>query len=108
MSLLGMAKRAQSTTTAARSRDAPSPSRAKAKASAGPAASAASAATDRRLLREPFFLAERHEVRVDDYNDVDWTLREDWTEELRLREVRNCLIRDQLRAGKTVAHRSSG
>ena len=59
-------------------------------------------------MREPFRLPERHEVRVGDYHDLDWTIRPDWTEEVRLREVRNELIRDQLKAGKTVAYRSSG
>ena len=43
-----------------------------------------------------------------DYLDVDWTLKQDWTEELRLREVRNELAKTQLQAGKTVAYRSSG
>ena len=59
-------------------------------------------------MREPYFLPERHEVRVGDYNDLDWTIREDWTEEVRLREVRNELIMDKLREGKTVCCRSSG
>ena len=59
-------------------------------------------------MREPYFLPERHEVRVGDNNDLGWTIREDWTEEVRLREVRNELIMDKLREGKTVCYRSSG
>ena len=40
--------------------------------------------------------------------DTDWALHEDWIEEQRLREVRNELIRDQLKEGKTAAYRQSG
>ena len=43
-----------------------------------------------------------------DEHDVDWTLNRDWSEELRLREVRNELIKTQSQEGKTVAYRSSG
>ena len=44
-----------------------------------------------------------------DFRDVDWTLRPNcWDEEVRLREVRNELIKAQLKKGKTVAYRSSG
>ena len=57
----------------------------------------------------PYFLPEAHEVRVGDFRDVDWTLRpNDWDAEMRLRTKRNKLIMDQLKAGKSVAYRSSG
>ena len=56
----------------------------------------------------PYFILQSHEVRVGDELDTDWTLSRDWTEEQRLREERNQLIKAQLIAGKTVAYRSSG
>ena len=40
-----------------------------------------------------------------DCRDVDWTLRQDWEEEYRRREVRNDLMREQLLADKTVGTR---
>ena len=41
--------------------------------------------------------------------DVDWTLVPDnWQMELRLREVRNKLLKEKLLAGETVCYRSSG
>ena len=56
----------------------------------------------------PYFVQEPHEVQVGDHLDVDWTLHWDWAEEERRREVRNQLIMEKLKAGKTVAYRSSG
>ena len=56
----------------------------------------------------PFFVQEAHEVRVGNELDTDWTLSADWSEEMKLREERNLLIKAQLIAGKTVAYRSSG
>ena len=38
----------------------------------------------------------------------DWTLHEDWEKELRLREARNRLIRENFDNGKTVFYKSSG
>ena len=41
--------------------------------------------------------------------DVDWTLcPDDWAKELRLREVRNEMIKKQLQLGRPVIYRSSG
>ena len=41
--------------------------------------------------------------------DVDWTLCPgDWPMELRLREVRNKLLKEQLLLGETVCYRSGG
>ena len=41
--------------------------------------------------------------------DVDWTLcPEDWGMELRLREVRNEMLKEQLQLGRPVIYRSSG
>ena len=41
--------------------------------------------------------------------DVDWTVcPEDWSEELRLRELRNEMIKEQLQLGRPVIYRSSG
>ena len=37
-----------------------------------------------------------HEVHLGDELDVDWTLNWDWSEEMRLREKRNRLIKAQL------------
>ena len=56
----------------------------------------------------PYFVQEAHEVQVGNEWDIDWTLKADWTEELRLREKRNQLIKQQLQAGRTVAYRQSG
>ena len=56
----------------------------------------------------PYFIQEAHEVRAGDELDTDWTLHADWTEERRLRDVRNELIKAQLLDGKTVAYRQSG
>ena len=40
---------------------------------------------------------------------MDWTLcPEDWSKELRLRAVRNEMIKEQLQLGKPVLYRSSG
>ena len=38
----------------------------------------------------------------------DWTLHEDWEKELRLREARNRLIRENFDNGKTVFYKSAG
>ena len=55
----------------------------------------------------PFVLEGEHEVRPE--LDVDWTLcPEDWEKELRLRKVRNELIKEKLLDGKSVCFRSSG
>ena len=56
----------------------------------------------------PHFILQAHEVRPGDELDTDWTLHADWTQERRLREVRNELIKAQLQEGKTVAYRQSG
>ena len=60
----------------------------------------------------PFVLEVSHEVRPESYPrslDVDWTLcPEDWGKELRLRQQRNEMIKEQLQAGKSVCFRSSG
>ena len=40
--------------------------------------------------------------------DVDWTLHSDWGIELKRREERNVLIKDQLQSGRPVCYRSSG
>ena len=56
----------------------------------------------------PHFILQAHEVRVGDELDTDWTTHADWSEEQRLRDVRNELIRAQLQEGKTVAYRQSG
>ena len=75
----------------------------------GPKAKAASAKPPPRPARDvPHFVLQAHEVRVGDELDTDWTKSADWSEELRLREERNQLIKAQLRAGKTVAYRQSG
>ena len=55
----------------------------------------------------PFVINHPHEVTPD--LDVDWTLcPHDWLLELRLREVRNCLIKEELLNHKPVTFRSSG
>ena len=55
----------------------------------------------------PFVLNWSHEITPE--LDVDWTLcPEDWAKELRLREVRNEMIKAQLQLGKPVIYRSSG
>ena len=55
----------------------------------------------------PFVLEGPHEVKPE--LDVDWTrCPEDWEQELRLRKVRNEMIKEKLLAGKTVCFRSSG
>ena len=75
----------------------------------GPKAKAVSAKPPPRPARDvPHFVLQAHEVRVGDELDTDWTKSADWSEELRLREERNQLIKAQLRAGKTVAYRQSG
>ena len=40
--------------------------------------------------------------------EVDWTVVSDWDEEQRLRFVRNCMVRDMLKSGRSVQFRSSG
>ena len=55
---------------------------------------------------QPYELEDAHEVRPEP--DVDWTLSADWMTELRLREVRNNQIKQQLQAGLNVCYRSSG
>ena len=55
----------------------------------------------------PYVLNYKHEVSPE--LDLDWTrCPEDWPKELRLREVRNGLIKDTLLSGKPVLYRSSG
>jgi hypothetical protein len=55
----------------------------------------------------PFVLEGPHEARPE--LDIDWTLcPEDFAKELRLRTVRNTLIKDNLLAGHHVCYRSSG
>ena len=57
----------------------------------------------------PKVMFEAHEVHPDD--DKDWTIppdSNDWSEEWRLREERNVMIMNKLKAGKTVQYRSSG
>ena len=57
--------------------------------------------------RPPFVLSWSHEITPE--LDVDWTLcPEDSGKELRLREERNVLIKEQLQLGKPVIYRSSG
>ena len=40
--------------------------------------------------------------------EMDWTLSDAWPQELRLREVRNQLLKENLLNGKSVIYRSSG
>ena len=55
----------------------------------------------------PFVLNWSYEITPE--LDVDWTLcPEDWAKELRLRAVRNGMIKEQLQLGKPVIYRSSG
>ena len=55
----------------------------------------------------PFVLNWAHEITPE--LDVDWTLcPEDVAKELRLRAVRNEMIKEQLQLGKPVIYRSSG
>ena len=55
----------------------------------------------------PHVLNWSHEITPE--LDVDWTLcPEDSAKELRLREERNVLIKEQLQLGKPVIYRSSG
>ena len=56
--------------------------------------------------RPPFVLNWSHEITPE--LDVDWTLSDDWAKELRLREVRNEMIKKQLQLGRPVIYRSSG
>ena len=55
----------------------------------------------------PYVLSSPHEAVGTKY-DVDWTLNKDWDLELRLREERNKLIKEQLVGGSSVCYRSSG
>ena len=55
----------------------------------------------------PLVLNCSHEITPE--LDVDWTLcPEDWARELRLRAMRNEMIKEQLQLGKPVIYRSSG
>ena len=55
----------------------------------------------------PFVLNWPHEITPE--LDVDWTLcPDDYEKELRLREVRNQMLKEQLQKGKPVIYRSSG
>ena len=56
----------------------------------------------------PFFVEAAHEVNPGGELDYDWTLCSDWGRELRLREIRNHIIKDKLEMGSTVAFRQSG
>ena len=72
-----------------------------------PAASAFANIPPKPERLPPFVLTGPHEARPE--LDVDWTLcPEDWAKELRLRQVRNELLKDQLLAGRHVCYRSSG
>ena len=55
----------------------------------------------------PYVLNFAHEITPE--LDVDWTrCPDDWERELRLRKVRNELLKENLQAGKPVIYRSSG
>ena len=55
----------------------------------------------------PFLLKDEHEVTP--ALDVDWTLcPEDWAKEIRLRHLRNCMIKEALLEGHSIKYRSSG
>ena len=57
----------------------------------------------------PFFIQEAHEVNPGNDLDYDWTLRpEDKEKEMRLREIRNRMIKELLLDGKNIAYRQSG
>ena len=57
----------------------------------------------------PFFIQEAHEVNPGNDLDYDWTLRpEDKEKEMRLREIRNRMIKELLLEGKSIAYRQSG
>ena len=57
----------------------------------------------------PYFVHEIHEVNSENYQD--WTVSNaggDWEKELRLRYIRNLMIKEQLLEGRTAAWRQSG
>jgi hypothetical protein len=56
----------------------------------------------------PFVLEGRHETAQAPLLDVDWTLCEDRGEEMKRRKMRNEMIKDKLKAGRSVCYRSSG
>jgi hypothetical protein len=56
----------------------------------------------------PFVLESRHETAPSPLLDVDWTLCEDRGEEMKRRKMRNEMIKDKLKAGRSVCYRSSG
>ena len=59
--------------------------------------------------RTPFVLKDKHEQRAAGKEmDVDWTLVEDYEMALRLRQVRNKLLKEKLLRGESVCYRSSG
>jgi hypothetical protein len=51
-------------------------------------------------------MESRHEIAPE--FDVDWTLCANREEEMRRREMRNVMIRDMLKEGRSVCYRSSG
>ena len=54
----------------------------------------------------PFVMASRHEMLPQ--FDVDWTLHHDWDIEMKRRQERNVLIKEQLQCGSPVCYHSSG
>ena len=77
---------------------------------AAKAASAAAIPAEPMPQRDvPFFIQEAHEVNPGNDLDYDWTLRpHDHDKEMRLRDIRNAMIKELLLEGKSIAYRQSG